>query len=165
MSPRPSGSRAGLLVVAVVLAGACSAEVEQPVAYGHRLHAGELELACDHCHETSTTGEVAGLPPLATCAVCHAEANGASPEEAKVVEAVRTGREIAWVRLHQLPRHVYFTHRRHVAVAGIECAACHGAMRDQVRPPPAALVALAMDDCMECHRQRGVSRECATCHR
>lgn len=162
MFPRPS---ARALLLALLLAGACGAEVRQPVAYPHRLHVGGLELACDHCHETSATGEAAGLPPLATCAVCHEEANGTSPEEARVVEAVRAGRELAWVRLYALPRHVYFTHRRHVAVAGIECAACHGAMRDQERPPPAALVALGMDECVECHRRRGASRECAACHR
>lgn len=163
MSPRPSARRAGLLLA--IVSGACSSEVTQPVAYDHQLHVGKLELACDHCHETSTTGEVAGLPPLETCAACHQEANGASSEERKVVEAVRAGREIEWARLHELPRHVYFTHRRHVAVARIACERCHGELRSQPRPPPAALVALGMDDCMECHRERGASRECATCHR
>ncbi len=162
MSPRPSASASLLLAI---LAGACSSEVKQPVAYGHRLHAGELALACDHCHETSTTGEVAGLPPLETCAPCHGEANGASPEERKVVEAVQAGREIPWVRLYELPRHVYFTHRRHVEVARIACERCHGDMRAQPRPPPAPLVALAMEDCMDCHRRRSASLECASCHR
>lgn len=163
MCPRPSARRAGLLLAA--LSAACSSEVTQPVAYDHRLHVGELELACDHCHETSTSGEVAGLPPLSTCATCHEEANGTSPEEKKVVEAVQAGRELPWVRLYELPRHVYFTHRRHVAVARIACERCHGEMRAQSRPPPAALVALSMDDCLGCHREGGASLDCATCHR
>lgn len=162
MSPRPSVRGAALLAV---LALACSSEVKQPIAYDHRLHVGKLELGCDVCHETSTSGEVAGLPPLSTCATCHGEANGSSPEEKKVVEAVRAGREIAWARLYRLPRHVYFTHRRHVAVARIACERCHGEMRAQARPPPAALVALGMNDCVECHRERSASRDCATCHR
>lgn len=161
MSPRPS-ARSFLLAA---LCAACSAEVRQPVAYGHDLHVGRLELACDLCHETAVTGEVAGLPPLSTCAACHQEANGTSPEEKKVVDAVRDGREIPWARLYELPRHAYFTHRRHVAVARIACERCHGEMRAQARPPPAALVALRMDDCIDCHRERGASRECAACHR
>jgi cytochrome c len=95
----------------------------------------------------------------------HEEPNGTSAEEAKVVEAVRTGREIPWARLTVLPRHVYFTHRRHVAAARIACERCHGEMRAQSRPPPAPLVALGMDECLVCHREAGASRDCATCHR
>lgn len=164
MSPRPSGRRARVLLLAV-LGGACASEVRQPVEYPHRLHVGDLQLTCDLCHETSTSGVVAGLPSLETCATCHQEANGTSSEEKKVVEAVRSGRTIAWVRLYQLPDHVYFTHRRHVAVARIGCEVCHGDMGAQPRPPPAALVALGMQECMDCHRERGAGRGCAICHR
>lgn len=162
MSRRPIASAAPLLAA---LCCACSGEVAQPVAYNHRLHVGKLELACDVCHETSTSGDVAGLPPLATCATCHEEAQGTSAEEKKVVEAVHSGKEIAWRRLYELPRHVFFTHRRHVAIAKIACERCHGEMRAQARPPPAALVALTMSDCLACHRVHGASGDCATCHR
>lgn len=164
MSRRPTASGSAP-ACAVLLLLACTANVKQPVEYNHRLHVGKLELACDLCHETSTSGEVAGLPPLSTCAACHEEANGTSAEEKKVVEAVRAGRAIPWVRLYELPRHVYFTHRRHVAIARITCERCHGEMRAQARPPPAALVALGMSDCIECHGERGAGRDCATCHR
>lgn len=166
MSRRPTGRRApSIAQFGLLLAAACSGEVRQPVAYNHRVHVKQLELACDHCHETSRDGEVAGLPPLSTCAGCHQEANGTSAEEAKVVEAVRAGREIAWARLYEVPRHVYFTHRRHVAVARIACERCHGDMGAQTRPPPAPLVAVSMDGCMDCHRERGASRDCDACHR
>lgn len=163
MCRRPSGRGTGLLVAA--LSVACGAEVKQPVEYNHRLHVGELGLTCDTCHATAASGEVAGLPPLSTCATCHEEASGTSAEAMKVQEAVRSGREIAWVRLHELPRHVFFTHRRHVAVARLPCERCHGAMRDQARPPPAPLVALGMADCVDCHRQLGARLDCAACHR
>jgi hypothetical protein len=150
---------------AALLAAACSAEVRQPIAYNHAAHVKKLEIGCETCHETSTAGEVAGIPPLSTCADCHREANGPSPEEKKVVEAVLAGREIPWARLYDLPRHVYFTHRRHVAVARIACERCHGDMGSQTRPPPGPLVALTMDGCIECHRQRGASQDCDVCHR
>ncbi len=172
MSRRPTGSWPVVLggppaggVLLVILAGACSAEVRQPIAYNHDVHVKKLEIACENCHETSRSGEVAGLPALAICSGCHQEANGTSPEERKVVEAVQAGREIPWVRLYELPRHVHFTHRRHVALAGIACERCHGDMGSQTRPPPTPLVALTMDGCIRCHRERGASRDCDACHR
>lgn len=172
MSPRPTGSRpvalrgppaGGLLLV--ILAGACSAEVRQPIAYNHQIHVKKLEMACESCHESSRSGEVAGLPDLAICSACHQEANGTSPEEKKVVEAVRAGKEIPWVRLYAVPRHVFFTHRRHVGLAGIACERCHGDMGSRSSPPPAPLVALTMDGCMQCHQERGASLDCDVCHR
>ena len=161
MSRTPTGSRAALALVLV----ACAAEVRQPIEYNHRLHVKKLEIGCDTCHETSKVGEVAGLPPLSTCAGCHQEANGTSAEEKKVVEAVGTGREIPWARLYDVPRHVYFTHRRHVQVAGIACERCHGDMGAQTRPPARALVAVTMTRCLACHRERGASQDCDVCHR
>ncbi len=163
MSRRPTASGAALACAALL--AACRAEVRQPIAYDHRLHAGKLELSCDTCHETAATGEVAGLPPLSTCAACHQEANGSSAEEQLVVAAVRAGREIPWVPITDLPRHVYFTHRRHVSSGRIPCERCHGEMRAQPRPPPAPLVALGMDACIDCHRRQGAGRDCAPCHR
>ncbi len=158
------GRRVGA-ALAVALAGACSADARQPIAYDHALHVKKLEIACDHCHETSRSGEVAGLPPLSTCAECHEEASGTSPEEKKVVEAVRRGEEIPWERLYELPAHVYFTHRRHVDVAEIACERCHGDMGAQARPPGRPLVAVSMDRCLACHLERHASRDCAACHR
>ncbi len=173
MSPRPTGRRAaepggsGLpaLLPALLLAGACSAEARQPIGYNHQVHVKKLDLACETCHETSRSGETAGLPPVSTCAACHQEPNGPSPEELKVVAAVQADRPIGWVRLYQVPRHVYFTHRRHVAVAGIACERCHGDMGSQTRPPPGPLVALTMDGCIQCHRTMGASADCDACHR
>ncbi len=167
MSRRPTASAAGpaLAAAALALAAGCSAEARQPIAYSHAVHVKQLELGCETCHRTSHTGEVAGLPDASVCADCHAEANGSSPEEKKVVEAVRSRREIAWVQLTDLPRHVYFTHRRHVAAAAIACERCHGDMGSQARPPGRQLVALTMDACLDCHRERGASRDCDACHR
>ncbi len=162
MSPRPTVECG--CVLAIVLAG-CAAEVRQPIAYNHSLHVKKLEIGCDTCHETSRTGEVAGLPSIATCAACHQEPNGDSVEERKVVAAVHDSREIPWARLYELPRHVYFTHRRHVEVARIACEQCHGPMSAQTRPPPAPLVTVTMDRCLACHRARSASQDCDACHR
>ena len=93
---------AGALAGALLLA-ACSDEVRQPIEYSHRLHVSELSLGCDHCHESSHLGDVAGLPALAVCAECHQEAIGTSAEERKVVAAVAAG------HLH-LPVHIAEAH-------------------------------------------------------
>lgn len=178
MSPRPTArpgadgafpgpaarcACAGALLLAV--AGACGAEVRQPIAYSHAVHVKKLEMACEACHAAAAGGGELALPALSTCADCHQEPNGSSPAEGMVVEAVRAGRDIPWVRLHELPRHVYFTHRRHVAVARISCERCHGDMGAQARPPPHPLVALTMDGCLDCHRERHASQDCDACHR
>jgi len=158
------GPRARALLLAA-FAAACTAEARQPIAYNHRVHVKDLEIGCETCHATSRNGEVAGIPTLSTCADCHQQANGTSSEEKKVVEAVAAGRDITWARLYELPSHVFFTHRRHVTVAAIACERCHGDMGSQTRPPPRQLVALSMDRCLECHRERGASQDCDACHR
>ena len=33
---------------------------------------------------------------------------------------------IEWVRVHNLPDHVYFNHAQHVAIGQVECQTCHG---------------------------------------
>ncbi len=147
------------------LGAACSVEAIQPVAYNHDLHVGRLQIDCEACHQGSWSGVVAGLPDLSVCDDCHKQMRGTSAEERKVVDAIRAGRAISWVRLYELPRDVFFTHRRHVDGAEIECERCHGQMGKQVRPPPTALVALSMNDCISCHEERKAGTDCSHCHR
>lgn len=61
---------------------------------------------------------------------------------------------IEWVRIHNLPDHVYFNHSQHVSVGKIECQQCHGkieqmAVVKQYSP-------LSMGWCINCHRQTQV---------
>lgn len=48
-------------------------EPVQPIAYSHRLHAGELEIPCLYCHSGAARSRHAGIPPLKTCMNCHAK--------------------------------------------------------------------------------------------
>ncbi len=165
-SQGPVPSRAtGVVLAALGALAACSADVQQPIGYNHDLHVNKLETPCETCHPGSKKGVVATLPSISVCSDCHGDPQGNSPEEAKVVEAVRANKEIGWVRLYELPRHVYFSHRRHVDVAQVACEKCHGPMAARTRPPPAALMTLTMNDCLECHTQRGASTDCDACHR
>jgi hypothetical protein len=46
-------------------------EPAQPIAYSHRLHAGELQLDCLYCHFGALTSRHAGIPPANVCMNCH----------------------------------------------------------------------------------------------
>lgn len=46
-------------------------EPEQPIAFSHRLHAGELQVACVYCHAGAEASRYAGVPPASTCMNCH----------------------------------------------------------------------------------------------
>jgi nitrate reductase gamma subunit len=43
----------------------------QPIAFSHRLHAGELEIACLYCHADAEKGRHAGIAAAGTCMNCH----------------------------------------------------------------------------------------------
>jgi len=44
---------------------------------------------------------------------------------------------IEWIRIHNLPDHVFFSHAQHVTVGAIECQTCHGTIEEMevVKPP------------------------------
>jgi hypothetical protein len=44
---------------------------EQPIAFSHRLHAGELQIDCLYCHFGAETSRHAGVPPVQVCMNCH----------------------------------------------------------------------------------------------
>ena len=46
-------------------------EPEQPIAFSHRLHAGELQIACVYCHSGAERGKLAGIPATSVCMNCH----------------------------------------------------------------------------------------------
>ena len=61
---------------------------------------------------------------------------------------------IEWIRIHNLPDHVYFNHAQHVTVGKLECQTCHGKVEEmellkQMSP-------LSMGWCINCHRQTEV---------
>jgi hypothetical protein len=46
-------------------------EPEQPIAFSHRLHAGELQMSCLSCHGDAEKGRHAGIPSANACMSCH----------------------------------------------------------------------------------------------
>ncbi len=43
----------------------------QPLAFSHRLHAGELTIDCQYCHSGAETSRHAGIPATSVCMNCH----------------------------------------------------------------------------------------------
>ncbi len=61
---------------------------------------------------------------------------------------------IEWVRIHNLPDHVYFNHAQHVTVGGVECQTCHGKVEEMDVVAQAS--PLSMGWCINCHRETAV---------
>ena len=159
------GAAAIVLASVAVLTGARGRGPAQPIAYDHKSHTQDQSLPCTTCHRSVETGESAGRPTIAICLECHESALTESPEEEKIRGFAETGGEIPWVQLTRLESHVYFSPRRHVTVARLECRVCHGPMEMQTSPPPGPLVPITMSTCVGCHEKSGASLDCNACHR
>ncbi|MFQ5654026.1 MAG: cytochrome c3 family protein, partial [Planctomycetota bacterium] len=75
--------------------------------------------------------------------------------------------EIPWLQFQLAPRHVFFSHRRHVSIAGLECTVCHGDMSRRALPvtePDFPRRLWGMNRCVECHLEEEVSTDCLACH-
>ena len=137
----------------------------QPVAFNHQLHVVEMEMDCTECHRYVTTGRKATLPTVEVCADCHSEAQGESSEEEKLVSLIASGEDLDWQRVYVLPKHVYFSHFRHVTLGQMGCPECHGDMRELTIPPTQmATDIIDMDYCVDCHEERKVEEDCLACH-
>ncbi len=137
--------------------------IRQPIAFNHAKHI-ENGVSCTDCHAGVETQAKATLPALDVCLNCHQTALSSSPEEAKVRTIAAEGKEVAWLQVTQVPPHVFFSHRRHVSVAHLACAECHGPMEKITAPPQRPWRALTMDACIGCHKQHGVNADCNDCH-
>jgi mono/diheme cytochrome c family protein len=156
-------------------------EPVQPIHYSHRIHAGDNGIDCKYCHSSARVSKNAGIPSLNVCMNCHKNisevAETTATEEhskafydaqiAKLYEAVGwdkslqkyTGKTkpVKWVRIHNLPDHVYFNHSQHVTVAGVECQTCHGPVEEYELQKQFA--PLTMGWCINCHRETNVKVE------
>ena len=64
------------------------------------------------------------------------------------------GKPIEWIRIHNLPDHVYFNHSQHVKAGQQQCQTCHGEIQkmDEVYQ----FSDLSMGWCVNCHRETKV---------
>ncbi len=166
----------GFGAAAVAIAAAPPPAPKQPIAFSHRIHVATAAIGCIFCHAYAEHGPVAGIPSMQRCAGCHKfvkqdPQNPAIAEQIKpLLQIIKDGGRIEWIRVHRLPDHVFFTHQRHV-LAGVDCKECHGDVASmdadrQVAP-------LTMGWCLACHHPKQAEQpvgrakltDCATCHK
>tara|TARA_B100000579_G_scaffold428930_1_gene439907 strand:- start:16231 stop:17514 length:1284 start_codon:yes stop_codon:yes gene_type:complete len=127
----------------------------QPIAFSHKVHAGQYEIDCNYCHTGVNISKSANIPSVNICMNCHNAINTDKPEIQKILTAYEENRPIEWVRVHNLPDLAYFNHKQHVAVGGLDCATCHGPIEEM--DVVYQYSELTMGWCINCHRETEVS--------
>ena len=146
---------------------------EQPIAFSHKIHAGENGIDCNYCHSGARHSKTSGVPSANVCMNCHTYISSGTQtgttEIAKIYDAIGFDSEtrtyienyeqkpIEWVRVHNLPDLAYYNHSQHVNVAGLECQTCHGPVEEmdvveQYSP-------LTMGWCVDCHKETKVDTD------
>jgi len=132
---------------------------DQPIKFSHAVHAGQNQTDCIYCHSFAPYSKSAGIPPENVCMNCHLLVrNGTRSgafEISKIISAFENKKPIEWVKVHNLPDHVFFSHAQHVSAGGLKCQECHGNVQEmnvivQVKD-------LSMGWCLDCHRTRKVN--------
>lgn len=123
---------------------------KQPIAFSHKLHAGDHQINCNYCHTSVYKGRSANIPSANICMNCHSQIKKESPEIQKIYKAIEKNKPIEWVRVHNLPDLAYFNHSQHTQVGGVECQTCHGPI--ETMEVVAQFSPLTMGWCIDCHR-------------
>jgi hypothetical protein len=165
--------------------------VEQPVAFSHKIHAGDNQIPCQYCHAYADNAAHPGVPSLKACMGCHQyilgedrnyDYNGKSINFKTEIQKVRDywsrQEPIVWNRYHFVPEHAHFKHEPHIR-AGLDCAQCHGQVENVDLVVPVHKIEMGW--CISCHRQNQKTdaqmaelakegkelvylRDCYTCH-
>ena len=153
---------------------------EQPIFYSHKVHAGINQVNCLYCHGGAQESKHANIPSVNICMNCHMGINEYAKgpklyrEDGSLVDGTAEiqkiyeyagwnpaakkytskGKAIEWVRIHNLPDHVYFNHAQHVNAGKQQCQTCHGEIQkmDEVFQ----FSDLSMGWCINCHRETKV---------
>ncbi len=153
---------------------------EQPIYYSHKVHAGTNQISCLYCHGGSWDSKVAGVPSLNVCMNCHMAINeykgeAMYRENGKEVDGTAEiqklysytgydpaagkytapGKQIEWVKIHNLPDHVYFNHSQHIRAGKVQCQTCHGSITKMGEVKQFS--ELSMGWCINCHRNSKVN--------
>lgn len=152
----------------------------QPIYYSHTVHAGVNQISCLYCHNGAMQGKHANIPSVNVCMNCHMGINeyvkgpklfredGTQVDGTAEIEKLYSyagwdpakktyngqGKPIEWIRIHNLPDHVYFNHAQHVTVGKQACQTCHGEIQKMGEVKQFA--DLSMGWCINCHRESKV---------
>jgi len=152
---------------------------EQPIYYSHKVHAGVNQINCQYCHSGTYQAKQATLPSVNVCMNCHTAINEykGDPlvrENGEIVDGTAEikklykyagftegqpwdatkAQPIEWIRIHNLPDHVYFNHAQHVNAGQVACQQCHGEIQNMGEVKQFS--DLSMGWCVNCHRETKV---------
>ena len=141
----------------------------QPIWFSHKVHVTQNGIDCEYCHVDVRTSRHAGVPSLNVCMNCHSQVHEGSvsgkKEIAKIYDYLgynpktmqydKPAKPIQWVKVHNLPDHVYFNHAQHVQAGKVKCQECHGPVEKMNRVVEYKELAMG-DFCLDCHRKRGI---------
>ena len=124
----------------------------QPIAYSHKLHAGNMGIECKYCHHSAEKSKHAGIPSVNVCMNCHAVVHEGAEYGTEEIDKIhlaagynkakqdyntdlngnRLEQPLVWNKAHNLPDHVYFSHSQHVHqnTGNIDCRQCHGPVQN-----------------------------------
>lgn len=120
---------------------------------------------CIGCHRTVPYSYSASIPQTEICVSCHDKPRTQSLEEQKLIEYIKNGKEIPWIRVYDyLPGDIVFSHERHVMLGELDCKCCHGDVEKSSRPLT-RILELSMEDCIECHESMLADNDCLACHK
>jgi len=155
----------------------------QPIYYSHKVHAGINQINCLYCHGGAWESKHAGIPSLNICMNCHKVISTYEKgpelfdEDGKKIDGTAEIKKLyqyagftpgpgavwdpaaakspQWVKIHNLPDHVYFNHAQHVKVGNVACQTCHGNIQEMDKVSQQA--ELSMGWCINCHRETKVN--------
>ena len=132
---------------------------DQPIKFSHAIHAGQNQTDCIYCHSYAPFSKTAGIPPGNVCMNCHLlvrdGARTGAFEIAKVISDYEEGRAVEWIKVHNLPDHVFFNHSQHVTVGKLTCQECHGPVETMERIKLSEEITMGW--CIDCHRTKNVN--------
>jgi len=155
----------------------------QPIYFSHKVHAGINQINCLYCHNSAWESKHAGIPTLNVCMNCHKAVNayekgpklydehnneidgtgeinklfkyaGFTPGPGANWDPSRA-KSPEWIKIHNLPDHVYFNHAQHTRVGNVQCQSCHGNIQQMDKVQQVA--ELSMGWCINCHRETKVN--------
>lgn len=158
-------------------------EPVQPIFYSHKVHAGINQINCLYCHSNALDSKHATVPSVNVCMNCHkaiqeyAKGPQLYTAEGKEVDGTAEiaklykfagfdpskpndwtadmAKPIEWIKIHNLPDHVFFSHAQHTKAGQVQCQTCHGEINkmDEVYQ----FADLSMGWCINCHRETAVN--------
>lgn len=136
----------------------------QPIDFPHKIHTIDIGVSCIDCHQSVEKGPRAGIPSINVCMYCHEDIGDPKDSRIQTLRAyAKRGEDIPWQRVYGFNQeaHVRFNHAPHIR-AKVDCANCHGDLSSMTVAQ--RVVDHSMNFCISCHKQKGASNDCLTCH-